>query len=535
LSIFLIFLFCECKSSVATRGGDKRGVEYIKWTREINGSDILFVGTADLDGDKTQEVIVQAFSNNDVISHVIDSSSGNEKKIISRIVDNGSPEVGYYEFPSYHYYLRGFYLPSIDIDNDGKENWFTLDSYYINISDTKFSLYTLASTMLSGLESPTWSYKISSPINSTDISDLSPFLIPSSVLEGNGGQDFIFTSIVNFFTANNLCVLKGLNGTIKWCKELEDEFNFSVADINGDGIDDIITFIRKKKYGGVYAFNGNNGEVLWTINIDCEEINGSSADMDNDGIVDVVIICGIPSVLKVLNGLNGKENFSVNFSMDSTGVKILYDGIDTSFVPVLGDVDNDGENDVVLQKLESGVKDTNGNGIFGDCVDYNGNGKYEEGECDAGVGENYLFAFNLQKGILWKYKNQPGDIITNLIADVDNDGENEIISNYLDKENIKDFELQVINGNDGTPAFWYGEFKDFMGYSEIKNVKLWGIEDIDSDGMLEMLVSGLGCRDNGCNIPVVMCLRTDASVPEDTSLLPWPFPRHDKYQKNHKK
>lgn len=457
VSIILILLFSGCNETAPTRSGEWRGNEYIKWAQEVSESHILFVGTADVDGDKTQEVIAQIFSDtsNDVISYVIDSSTGNVKRIISRIVDGGAPEQGYYEFPGY-YYLTGFYLPSVDIDRDGKEDWFTLDSYYINIYDTKMSLYHLAPILLSGLDSPVWQYKIQSPINSSEIQNLSLFLIPSGVLEENGKQNLIFSSMAPPMVGNNLCVLQGLDGAKKWCNDIENEFNFSLADINEDGTDDIITFTMKKKYDQnnkpisspkVDVFDGNNGDVLWSTTIDCDEINGSSGDIDNDEIREVVISCSTPPLLKVLNRLDGREKYSFNFSMEINNIKVLNDKIETSIMPVLGDLDD-------------------------------------------------------------------------------------VISNYLNKDSSSEFELQVINGEDGSSAFWYGDFKEIMEFDEIKSVKLWGVEDIDSDGMLEILVLGFGCRANICVHPIIMSLRTDAFNPQELTLLPWPFPRHDKYQKN---
>lgn len=539
LSISVIFIF-SC-TGVPTKKGNHKGNNYIKWIYPLSGVSIVSAGFSDVTGNGIPDIVITAGDRDEFITYIVDSRDGRMLSEIKRVVEKGIPQYEpiMYEVPYITMLYQDIYLPLVDLNNDGIDELFTLDDFYKNVNQNeyKFTLDTFSLSAISSGNSLLWSYKMES------LSDkfqplFFPFpflLISSGDTDGDGGNDLVLP--FGGISYEAVCVLNGNNGVLRWCNETQfltyPEIG-GVFDLNRDGAEDIIAFNRKSElsYCEIDAFDGKDGNVIWTKEINCDEINLSSGDIDNDSIPEVIVSCRNPPGLRILNSADGVLKYSFDFNRPGINEKILNDSVRVDVIPALGDVDGNGLNEIVLQKEEEAIADTNGDSIWGNCIDINGDGRYlEEGECDTLYLDNYLFAFSVQNGILWKYKNNPGEKLTYLIADVNDDGRNEVVVNYVTEE-ISDFELQVINGEDGSPEFWYGEFKDYEGYSEITNLRLWGIGDVDGDGMLELLTSGKGHRsENGWNTIVVL-LRTDTRSPSDASLLPWPLPRHDKYQKN---
>jgi len=83
------------------------------------------------------------------------------------------------------------------------------------------------------------------------------------------------------------------DGTLLWSHYMDNEYmehSFVIMDANNNGIWDVVTL---NGAGGIYAFNGPDGEVLFNEDhIDCSIwYTGPSADdIDNDGDLDLVIV-----------------------------------------------------------------------------------------------------------------------------------------------------------------------------------------------------------------------------------------------------
>ena len=129
-----------------------------------------------------------------------------------------------------------------------------------------------------------------------------------------------------------------------------------IPDVNGDGINDVVAATGNYF---TFIFSGLNGSEIWRYSTYFGSINSGSvewedavdiADVNNDGIKDVVIGCGGGNeMVYALNGLNG----SVLWQYGSTTT--TSDG-DIEAVNIRYDFNNDGINDVVVSA--SGV--TNG-------------------------------------------------------------------------------------------------------------------------------------------------------------------------------
>ncbi len=506
----ILFLALSCTAcSIPTKRGKQRGKEYIKWVSSLNGR-ILSAGFSNVSGNSIPEVVVTSTGEgDDFTTYILNGESGEILKEVTRIVEAGVPtgEPRYFGPSPLNLVYQEMFLPFIDVNGDGKDELFTLDDFHKEIIEgsENFSVHTYALSAIDGGGIPLWSYKMDP---SEEGFQPLAFNFPLLMAGGNTSGDGSYNIIVSLLgkRVNSICVLSGDQGTLKWCKggTLPLEIG-SVFDINNDGAEDIVVFHRLKTfdqhngivaYPGVIALDGRGGSVLWEREINCDKINLSSR------LSDIVVICESPPLLYVLNSKDGELGYS--FDLKSESGNLIRDIIRSDAI-ALGDVDGDGMKDIILEKEEVGEN------IF----------------------EKYLFAFNVERGTsLWKYPNMPGEMLSFLIADVDGDGKNEVISNYTDRDSNSNFELQVINGEDGTPVFWYGDFQGLTEYSSIKNLRLWGTGDVDGDGAIDLLTTGTGCKADSTCYPVVVLLRTDAPLPSDLSLLPWPLPRHDKYQSN---
>ena len=208
---------------------------------------------------------------------------------------------------------------------------------------------------------------------------------------------------------------------------------FSFADVNSDGKQDIIggSLFTSRLFWSE-NFELSTYKVLNTIDeFEGKIISLFAEDIDNDGDYDIIVsrrgrgANGVSEILLYEN-LDGKGNFSAK--------KI----IDNSLVIVIGDIDNDGDIDLIG---EAHLYENNGLGSF-------------------------------------SKKNLPEEDTGNTLGDIDNDGFPELIDGFWLRKN-----------DDGV----FGDKTQFIeylldednGFSPLSNML---VKDVDNDGLKDIIV-----------------------------------------------
>jgi flagellin-like hook-associated protein FlgL len=224
--------------------------------------------------------------------------------------------------------------------------------------------------------------------------------------------------------------------------------DFRLADVNGDGLEDIVNF--GSSGGGYSVMLGNsNGSFQTGVTYALSSIDGSSSfelgDLNNDGRMDLVYATtdnslGTPGTVVILYG-NGNGSFGGASTQVISG---LNGGRATNIA--LGDLDRDGNLDIITTNNSASstrVLKGNGNGTFESFKSYNTTASYNS--------------------------------IT--LADLNNDGILDFVSAVFSGQ------IQTMIGNgDGT----FGAMKSFT--ASVGSV--YGgafVADLDNDGSMELL------------------------------------------------
>ena len=271
------------------------------------------------------------------------------------------------------------------------------------------------------------------------------------------------------------------------------------ADINGDGIDEVL-YAGK---GGITALNGRDGSTIWKV-LDSgigDHAQPQMADLNNDGILEIIIPLESPAGLLVLHANNGstywrlqsglgKETYAspVVFDIDGNGYPTIFIASTDIYSGLSGTgrisaISYDGRilyQNFVWRPCSGGlsIADTDGDGEFeiymGERNMYLNDSQY--GDNDYGKGVVSFWARNLT--IRWCRPEIFCSSQIPMIADVNNDGILDIIIGDLEGG------LAVLNATDGSTI------KMTRGIPQNAPTHYQPcVYDIDGDGNLEMLMA----------------------------------------------
>ncbi|MEM2568183.1 MAG: VCBS repeat-containing protein, partial [Candidatus Bathyarchaeia archaeon] len=270
------------------------------------------------------------------------------------------------------------------------------------------------------------------------------------------------------------------------------------ADIDGDGIDEVIS----AGVGGVVALRGTDGSVIWRASDSGIRglVQPQMADLNKDGILEVVVPIESPAGLLVLHANNGsiywrrtdlgKETYSspLIFDIDGDGYPTIffastdiYKGLDGSGrVTALSYDGNILYQTFAWRPCAGGlsIADTDGDGEFelymGERHMYMNSPTY--GDNDYGRGVVSFWARNLT--LRWYRPEILCSSQIPMIADVNNDGILDIIIGDLNGG------LAVLNSTDGSVI------RMTLGIPQKAPTHYQpSVYDIDGDGNLEMLMA----------------------------------------------
>jgi outer membrane protein assembly factor BamB len=141
-----------------------------------------------------------------------------------------------------------------------------------------------------------------------------------------------------------LFCFNGATGATEWTKAgVGNNMSVIIGDANNDGQMDVISV-----YDHVYCLNGTNGNIIWTFSPTIaagSQINTcpNMGDLDNDGANEVVVI--VNNTVYAVNGLNGTVKWQYTTGAPGTSFN--------GSTPAIGDLNSDGILDVVAS-LQNG-------------------------------------------------------------------------------------------------------------------------------------------------------------------------------------
>jgi outer membrane protein assembly factor BamB len=224
---------------------------------------------------------------------------------------------------------------------DGSVIWSRAgSSVYANVAigdinlDGQYEVLTVASNTLYALRATDgmllWSYSVGDQGNLV-LADLD--------------NDGYLEAVVGTENSGNLYAIR-YNGTLYWsrssiCGSSMVFLNSpTAADINGDGMIEVLFGCRPSFAGYVYALRGTDGSTIWTYSgtfSGYQTLGRKIGDIDNDGEIEIIVSgasYGPVPRLVVLRGTNGSVKWTYNAD--------YFEGV------AIGDVDNDGCIEVVL-------------------------------------------------------------------------------------------------------------------------------------------------------------------------------------------
>ncbi len=445
-------------------------------------------------------------------------------------------------------------VEDIDDDNDG----FT-DSHEIQFSSDPLDPNDTPVFVFSEL------YSFDGPVNDS--------MYGGSIADaGDLDGDSISDIIIGGYKADNyrgiVQVFSGSDGTLMHDLQGDDEQDYfgsvvsGAGDVNGDGYQDFLvgrwrdntnSYNSQNYSGDVRVYSGSTGQVLYVFTGDQpvyeRDLFGVSAaaagDVNNDGYADIIV----GATQDNNNGGSYSEGSAQVFSGADGSVLYTFDGDGSQdlfgdAVSGIGDVNGDGYDDVVVGAIRvdgsghnrgmvrafSGIDGTvlyeiygdNDSDEFGDSItalsDVN-----DDSVPDFVVGAKYNDDGGVSAGKVKVISGVDGTILYELIGSSDYDYLGMSIGELQDinGDSVADIVVgasgddtvassaglaHIASGKDGAPLFFlYGENEsDFFGTS------VDGIQDLNGDGLGDVMVSATGYDGNGNNIGTVKIYVTDS-------------------------
>ena len=458
---------------IITIGSENQGLEKISWYENTNGQgdfsnqNIIkslphggnFIDAGDIDNDGNLDVISNSNAPYDYVSWYKNDGSNfmfSDPKYTSKMYHNPTEAT------------------AIDLDNDG-------DLDVVNIVSNYFLVWY---ENLDGLGNLGYQKILASGVNGK---------LQFSDLNGDGNIDIVASH------GNNLMWLKN-NGLANFSKPIEIIANPNVAtyaflgDIDGDGDIDIVSTNHVNSNSNYIAYNenldglGNFGNSIAILNLGSntlKELEIKDLDGDNDNDIAFVGddgILGSGGQIGWLKNLDGNGNFGSKIILNNDEANSIY----------VSDIDGDGDEDIITgtdsPSLLAWYENTDGQGSFSS--------------------RKVIFSSNQYNGI--------SDI---KIADMDNDGDLDIVISSKDKNNIEwlenldglanNFAKKIIaTGIDGTntisPVDINGDGDIDLVFSASDNN--WPVVGwFSNSGLLSNRINGqviLDVDNNGCDIAI---------------------------------